>query len=59
MIDERFYDLVYEARRSGRDPDSLSVDKYDAWRASGYDPEEITVDMVTSRQEPPQAGQQG
>lgn len=33
--DEKFYDLVYEAWRSGRDPDSIDKDIYNDYLRGG------------------------
>ena len=44
--DERFGDLVYEAWRSGRNPDLVDRDRYDAARAAGTYPDEITLRHV-------------
>lgn len=43
---KRFYDLVYDAWRSGRNPDSVSRDWFDDFRAQGYYPDEISLEMV-------------
>jgi hypothetical protein len=45
-MDDEFYDLCYEAWCRGRNPDSVSIDQYDACLADGYYPDEITLDMV-------------
>lgn len=46
MRDKEFYDLCYEAWRNGKNPDAVSIDRYDARLADGYSPDEITLDMV-------------
>jgi len=48
-MDKKFYDLVYEAWMEGKDPDAVSIDRYDDKRADGYYPDEITLDMVYPR----------
>ena len=59
MADERdrkrYYDLVYEAWMSGRDPDLIDRDQYAYCRASGMSPEEIGLHdvMPPERQEEP------
>ena len=45
-MDKEFYDLVYDAWIRGKDPDAVSIDRYDDRLADGYYPEEITLDMV-------------
>lgn len=37
-----FYDKVYDAYRAGRNPDLVSVDKYDMMLAKGFYPDEIS-----------------
>jgi len=44
--ENRFYDLVYDAWRFGRNPDNISADRYMDFRADGYYPEEITLKMI-------------
>lgn len=44
--DERFYDLVYDAWRAGKDYDAVSRDRFDDKLSDGYYPDEITLDMV-------------
>jgi hypothetical protein len=48
----RFYDLCYDAWRSGRDPDAVSMDRYDDFRAQGFHPDEITVPMMLPKRDP-------
>ena len=51
MANDRFYDLCYDAWRSGKNPDSLSIDKYDAYQqVDGYYPDEITLEMMLPQQ---------
>lgn len=58
--DDRFYDLVYDAWRSGRDSDAVSRDRFDYRLSQGYCPDEIRLRDVlppktasTNNQEPP------
>ena len=48
MRDEQdaFYDLCYEAWRSGKNPDAISEDRYDDLLAQGYYPDEISLKDV-------------
>ena len=48
-VNKEFYDLVYDAWMSGKNPDLVSKDKYDDLLAQGYYPDEITLDMVLPR----------
>ena len=41
-----FFDLTYDAWRSGRNPDALSRDDFSGFMADGYAPEEITLNMM-------------
>lgn len=43
---KEFYDLVYEAWRTGRNPDCVSKDDYDMRISEGYRPDEITLSDV-------------
>ena len=45
-MEKEFYDLVYEAWMSGRNPDVVSEDRYDDLRAAGYYPDEISLGDV-------------
>jgi hypothetical protein len=45
-MDKEFYDLQYEAWRSGKNPDMVDPDKYDNLRSAGYYPDEISLGMV-------------
>ena len=45
-MDDEFYDLCYDAWRSGKNPDAVDPDAYDDARCRGYYPDEITLDMV-------------
>jgi len=51
---DAFYDLVYDAWRSGRDSDAVSWDRYDSMLARGYAPEEISLSDVLPEQQPEQ-----
>jgi len=44
--DERFDDLVYDAWRAGKNPDSVSRDRYDDRLAEGFYPDEISLQDV-------------
>lgn len=46
MRDSDFYDKVYDAWRSGYNPDSVSEDMYDDCRSRGYAPDEISWEDV-------------
>jgi len=46
MDEKRFYDLVYEAWTRGKNPDAVSIDRYDDMLAKGYEPEEIQLSDV-------------
>ena len=46
-MDKEFYDLCYDAWRNGKDPDAVSIDRYDDRLADGYYPDEITLSMGT------------
>ena len=49
---ERLADLQYDAWRSGRNPDSVSEDRYDDLRSRGYYPDEIGLrDVIPRRQQ--------
>jgi len=50
-MDDEFYDLCYEAWRSNKDPDLVSIDRYDDCLARGYYPEEISLGMVYPKEE--------
>ena len=50
-MDDEFYDLVYEAWMSGRDPDAVDIDRYDDLQAQGYYPDEISLDMMLPKRE--------
>ncbi len=41
--DERFDDLVYEAWRTGENPDLVSRDRYDGLLSRGFYPDEISL----------------
>ena len=41
--DDRFGDLVYEAWRTGHDPDQVSRDRYDGMLSHRYYPDEISL----------------
>jgi len=45
-MDDEFYDICYDAWRSGKNPDNVSEDKWDYYRAEGYYPDEITLGMM-------------
>jgi len=45
-MEKDFYDLVYDAWRSGKDPDAVSADLYEDYRNNGYYPDEISLGMV-------------
>jgi hypothetical protein len=49
-MDDEFYDLVYEAWQTGKDPDAVSIDAYDNCRTQGYYPDEISLNMVYPKQ---------
>lgn len=57
--DERYYDLVYEAWRSGRDPDHVSRDRYADMLARGFEPDEITVTNVLPKRRQSSVGEEG
>lgn len=42
MSDKEFYDNVYDAWRSGYNPDMVSEDLYDDYLSRGYKPDEIS-----------------
>ena len=44
--EKRFGDLVYDAWRAGKNPDSVSRDRYDDRLAEGYYPDEISLKDV-------------
>lgn len=46
MKEKEFYDLVYDAWMCGKNPDSVSTDRYDNLRNDGYYPDEISLNMV-------------
>ena len=41
-MDSAFYDKVYDAWRTGYNPDTVSVDLYDDYLSQGYHPDEIS-----------------
>ena len=41
-MDDDFYDKVYDAWRSGYNPDMVSEDLYDDYISQGYHPDEIS-----------------
>ena len=45
-MDDKFYDLCYEAWRNGRDPDMVSSDRYADLLARGFYSDEITLDQM-------------
>lgn len=47
----RYYDLQYEAWRSGRNPDNLSMDEFDYYQSLGYQSEEISLEMIYPERE--------
>ena len=55
MDEIRFYDLVYDAWRSGRNPDAIDRDRYDDKRAMGFYPDEITLDDVCPKRKQEEA----
>lgn len=51
---DRYGDLVYDAWRSGRNPDAVSRDRFDDRLADGYYPDEISLEMVLPRRQRPE-----
>ena len=45
-MSENFYDKVYDAWRSGYNPDLVSEDLYDDYLSQGFEPDEISWKMV-------------
>ena len=43
---EAFYDLVYDAWRSGKNPDAVNEDRFDYFLYQGYESEEISLNMM-------------
>ena len=53
--EDRYYDLVYEAWRSGHNPDAVSRDDYGYRRSQGYAPDEIGIyDVGCKRRREPE-----
>jgi len=46
MMDDNFYDLVYEAWMTGKNPDNVDAERYDHMESRGYYPDEITLSDV-------------
>lgn len=51
-MDDEFYDRCYEAWCCGKNPDNLSYDRWDHYRADGFYPDEITLNMMYPRDYP-------
>ena len=49
-MEDEFYDKVYEAWRSGANPDLVSEDSYDSLRSKGYYPDEFSWKDIYSGQ---------
>lgn len=49
-MDNEFYDLCYDAWRCGKNPDLVSMDRFDDRILDGYYPNEIILDMVYPKQ---------
>lgn len=43
---EAFYELVYDAWRSGKDPDAIDGDRFDYFLSQGCEAEEISLSMM-------------
>jgi len=51
-MEKDFYDLVYDAWMSGKNPDMVSEDRYDDMRSQEYYPDEISIRDVYPRYTP-------
>jgi len=45
-MEDEFYDNVYDAWRSGYNPDLVSEDLWDDFLSQGYHPDEISWKMI-------------
>jgi hypothetical protein len=51
-MDKEYYDLCYEAWRTGSSPDDISMDDWDYYKSRGYAPDEISLIMMRPEREP-------